>query len=387
MKLLPHQKSGIAYILSHSNAFVCDDMGMGKTRTVIEALFKRGAFPILVLCPASLKLNWQTEIKKWVGYDTPVDDINADVVIMNYERMQKHRYDFPDRGFKQIVIDESHNFKNSKSIRTQIAIEIAKNIPYRILISGSPMLNRPAELVTQLAILNQLSKFGGEQRFLNTFCGAKQTPWGRSYVGASQLTTLRNKMRNIWLRRTKADLKSSLPQKHIIELPITSHKQPSPHSLREVEKYDNAVLNKKIPLAIDFIGQLLARGEKTVVFVHHKRVVEAIQKKFPAASVIVGGQSAKARQKNVDSFQHGETPLIICSLQASAVGLTLTSARCAVFVEYPWSPSLLNQAQDRIHRLSQTQDCFIYYLYAKNSIDEYRLNTNQYKEIIINHVV
>ena len=132
MKLLPHQKSGIAYILSHSNAFVCDDMGMGKTRTVIEALFKRGAFPILVLCPTSLKLNWQAEIKKWVGYDTPIDDINADVVIMNYERMQKHRYDFPDRGFKQIVIDESHNFKNSKSIRTQIAIEIAKNIPYRI---------------------------------------------------------------------------------------------------------------------------------------------------------------------------------------------------------------------------------------------------------------
>ena len=80
------------------------------------------------------------------------------------------------------------------------------------------MLNRPAELVTQLAILNQLSKFGGEQRFLNTFCGAKQTPWGRSYIGASQLTTLRNKMRNIWLRRTKADLKSSLPQKHIIML-------------------------------------------------------------------------------------------------------------------------------------------------------------------------
>ena len=124
-----------------------------------------------------------------------------------------------------------------------------------------------------------------------------------------------------------------------------------------------------------------------MVFVHHKRVVEAIQKKFPTASVIVGGQSAKARQKNVYSFQHGDTPLIICSLQAGAVGLTLTASRCAVFVEYPWSPSLLNQTQDRIHRLSQTKDCFIYYLYAKNSIDEYRLNTNRYKEIIINHVV
>jgi similar to DNA helicase len=81
------------------------------------------------------------------------------------------------------------------------------------------------------------------------------------------------------------------------------------------------------------------------------------------------------------------TNLIVCSLQASAVGITLTKAHTAIFIEYPWSPSLMGQAEDRIHRIGQTQPCDIVYLYAKDSIDEYRLRTQNIKKTIINHAM
>ena len=84
LPLLPHQIKGVQYILNNSSAYVCDDMGMGKTRTVIEAMFKRGAFPILVVCPASLKINWKNEIKRWVGVDVNIDDLQSPIIITNY---------------------------------------------------------------------------------------------------------------------------------------------------------------------------------------------------------------------------------------------------------------------------------------------------------------
>ena len=366
---------------------MCDDMGMGKTRTVIEAMFKRGQFPILVICPASLKINWKNEIERWIGITIPIDDLSQNVIITNYERMKKYKFDIKDIPVKQLVLDESHSFKNDSSQRTKLALEWSKRIPYKILITGTPMLNRPNELVTQMQILNNIHKVGGAEYFLNTYCNPRNSQYGIDYSGASNLKRLHNVMNKIWLRRTKKDLANQLPCKTIVPIPIIEMKQPAPHSFSEIERYDKAVLRSKLSPSVDFINQLVERGEKVVVFVHHKDIGKALNLAFPEASVIVGGQSPSIRQVNIDNFQLGDTQVIICSLQASAVGLTLTSSRCAVFIEYPWSPSLLAQAQDRVHRLGQNKDVFIYYLYGKGSIDEYRLNTNSFKKAVIDYVV
>lgn len=385
--LLPHQKEGVDFILKNSSAFICDDMGMGKTRTVIEAMIRRNQYPILVICPSSLKLNWANEIKRWTGLEFNIDDLTQNIIITNYERMNKYKFKIKRLPIKQLVLDESHAFKNDTSKRTQLALEWSKKIPYKILVSGTPLLNRPRELVTQMEILNNIHKVGGRQRFLEKYCNPRYSQYGVDYSGCSNIQELRDVMDSIWLRRTKGELENKLPSKTIVPVPIIKYKQPAPRSFHDIERLDKAVLYRKLNYSIDFIEQLLERDEKVVVFVHHKNIGKALHTHFPNASVIVGGQSPIQRQTNIDNFQLHDTQIIICSLQASAVGLTLTSSRCAVFIEYPWSPALLAQAQDRIHRIGQNEDVFIFYLYGKDSIDEYRLNTSSFKKAVIDYIV
>lgn len=387
LPLLPHQQEGVEFILNNSSAFVCDDMGMGKTRTVIEAMIQRSQFPILVICPSALKLNWRNEIARWVGIDLEIDNLNQDIIITNYERMNKYKFEIQALPIKQLVLDESHSFKEERSKRTQLALAWSRKIPYKILISGTPMLNRPRELITQMEILNNIHKVGGREKFLEKYCNPRHSQYGIDYSGCSDLQELHQTMNGIWLRRTKDDLENKLPTKTIVPIPIIELNQPAPTSFRDIERYDRAVLHKKLDASVDFIEQLLERDEKVVVFVHHKDIGKALNMKFPDASVIVGGQSPVHRQLNIDNFQLHDTQIIICSLQASAVGLTLTASRCAVFIEYPWSPALLAQAQDRVHRLGQDKDVFIFYLYGQGSIDEYRLNTNSFKKAVIDYIV
>lgn len=387
LPLLPHQKEGVEFILNNSSAFVCDDMGMGKTRTVIEAMIQRSQFPILVICPSALKLNWRNEIARWAGIDLEIDNLEQDIIITNYERMNKYKFEIQALPIKQLVLDESHSFKEESSKRTQLALAWSRKIPYKILISGTPMLNRPRELITQMEILNNIHKVGGREKFLEKYCNPRHSQYGIDYSGCSDLQELHQTMNGIWLRRTKDDLENKLPTKTIVPIPIIELNQPAPTSFRDIERYDRAVLHKKLDASVDFIEQLLERDEKVVVFVHHKDIGKALNMKFPEASVIVGGQSPIHRQINIDNFQLHDTQIIICSLQASAVGLTLTASRCAVFIEYPWSPALLAQAQDRVHRLGQDKDVFIFYLYGQGSIDEYRLNTNSFKKAVIDYIV
>lgn len=387
LPLLPHQQEGVEFILNNSSAFVCDDMGMGKTRTVIEAMIQRSQFPILVICPSALKLNWRNEIARWVGIDLEIDNLEQDIIITNYERMNKYKFEIQALPIKQLVLDESHSFKEESSKRTQLALEWSRKIPYKILINGTPMLNRPRELITQMEILNNIHKVGGREKFLEKYCNPRHSQYGIDYSGCSDLQELHQTMNGIWLRRTKDDLENKLPSKTIVPIPIIELNQPAPRSFHDIERYDRAVLYKKLDASVDFIEQLLERDEKVVVFVHHKDIGKALNMKFPDASVIVGGQSPVHRQLNIDNFQLHDTQIIICSLQASAVGLTLTASRCAVFIEYPWSPALLAQAQDRVHRLGQDKDVFIFYLYGQGSIDEYRLNTNSFKKAVIDYVV
>lgn len=387
LPLLPHQQEGVEFILNNSSAFVCDDMGMGKTRTVIEAMIQRSQFPILVICPSALKLNWRNEIARWVGIDLEIDNLEQDIIITNYERMNKYKFEIQALPIKQLVLDESHSFKEESSKRTQLALAWSKKIPYKILISGTPMLNRPRELITQMEILNNIHKVGGREKFLKKYCNPRHSQYGIDYSGCSDLQELNQTMNGIWLRRTKDDLENKLPTKTIVPIPIIELNQPAPRSFHDIERYDRAVLQKKLNASVDFIEQLLERDEKVVVFVHHKDIGKALNMKFPDASVIVGGQSPVNRQLNIDNFQLHDTQIIICSLQASAVGLTLTASRCAVFIEYPWSPALLAQAQDRVHRLGQDKDVFIFYLYGQGSIDEYRLNTSSFKKAVIDYIV
>ena len=393
MKLYPYQRQGVNKMLNQSSVFLCDDMGLGKTVQVCTLIKERNEFPTLIVCPAHLKENWRRELKTWAGIDVSVDDMNSKVIITNYERLTKSLASLKSLYLKQIIFDECHILKTPTSQCFKTAMKLVEYVSYRIMITGTPVLNRPKELLCQLEIAGLTRRFGGKDKFLRDFCGAYQSPWGTSYDGHSNLSKLNKVMKRIWIRRLKDDVQKNLPPKTVHMVPCCTISQPEPTSFEEIEKYDREVLKQKLPYCIDYIRKVLERGESLVVFAHHRNIVEKLRKEFPDAKYIIGGQSKQNRQKNIDNFQMhsglnaNHTNLIVCSLQAGAVGTTLTKAHTAIFIEYPWSPAMMCQAEDRIHRIGQTKPCDIIYLYAKDSIDEYRLRTQNIKKTIISHIM
>lgn len=393
MQLFPYQRQGVNKMLSQSSIFLCDDMGLGKTAQVCTVIKERNKFPTIVVCPAPLKENWKRELKTWAGIDINVDDLSSKVIVTNYERLDQILASLKRLNIQQVIFDECHVLKTPTSKRTKAAMKLVEGVRYRIMITGTPVLNRPKELLCQLEIAGLTYKFGGKDKFLQDFCGSYISPWGTSHDGHSNLSKLNEAMKKVWIRRIKKDVQKNLPPKTVHMVPCCTISQPEPTSFEEIEKYDREVLQQKLPYCIEYIRKVLERGESLVVFAHHRNIVERLRREFPDAKYIIGGQSKTNRQQNIDNFQMHSgsnanyTNLIVCSLQASAVGITLTKAHTAIFIEYPWSPSLMGQAEDRIHRIGQTQPCDIVYLYAKDSIDEYRLRTQNIKKTIINHTM
>lgn len=392
MKLYPYQRQGVNKMLSQSSIFLCDDMGLGKTAQVCTVIKERNKFPTVVVCPAPLKESWKRELYIWANITVDTDDLSSKVIIISYKKLTDYLPRLKQIGVQQVIFDECHMLKTPTSNRTKAALELVRGVRYRIMITGTSVLNRPKELLCQLEIAGLTYKFGGSDRFLQTFCGQYQSPWGSTFDGHSNLGQLNQAMHKVWIRRLKSEVQNQLPPKQIYFIPCCTVAQDEPTSFGEIEKFDAEVLRIKLPFCINYIRKELERGDSIVVFVHHRNIIAKLRKEFPDAKVIIGGQSQKNRQQNIDKFQHYSSPsanynLIICSLQASSVGITLTKAHKAIFIEYPWSPSIMAQAQDRIHRIGQTQPCEIIYLYAKDSIDEYRLRTQNIKQIVINHTM
>nr|DAT38105.1 MAG TPA: Chromatin remodeling complex ATPase [Caudoviricetes sp.] len=392
MKLYPYQRQGVNKMLSQSSIFLCDDMGLGKTAQVCTVIKERNKFPTVVVCPAPLKESWKRELYIWANITVDTDDLSSKVIIISYKKLTDYLPRLKQIGVKQVIFDECHMLKTPTSNRTKAALELVRGVRYRIMITGTPVLNRPKELLCQLEIAGLTYKFGGSDRFLQTFCGQYQSPWWSTFDGHSNLGQLNQAMHKVWIRRLKSEVQNQLPPKQIYFIPCCTVAQDEPTSFGEIEKFDAEVLRIKLPFCINYIRKELERGDSIVVFAHHRNIIAKLRKEFPDAKVIIGGQSQKNRQQNIDKFQYHSSPsanynLIICSLQASSVGITLTKAHKAIFIEYPWSPSIMAQAQDRIHRIGQTQPCEIIYLYAKDSIDEYRLRTQNIKQIVINHTM
>ena len=186
--LRPFQKAGVEYILKSKRCFVADEMGLGKTVEALAALEAANAFPALVVCPASLKLNWKREADKWLPQRTNSvmsgDGAKADITIINYDVLKKFEAELLERRFKAVIYDESHMVKNSKARRTKLATKLAKGVPYRLCLTGTPVLNRPNELLSQLSLLGRLDEFGGFWEFAKRYCGARHTRWGWDFSGA-----------------------------------------------------------------------------------------------------------------------------------------------------------------------------------------------------------
>jgi SWI/SNF-related matrix-associated actin-dependent regulator 1 of chromatin subfamily A len=377
--------------------------------------------PAIIVCPASIKFNWKHEIKAWM--DTPENVYviekglgakiakkkgnpqelikEASIIIINYDILGKWEQELLKLVNHVIVFDESHVLKNPKANRTQVATRISHSIPHSILLTGTPVLNRPVELFSQLHIINP--KMYPKESFFSyakKYCDAQaqsigygKTAW--DFSGASNIPQLADEIKAIMIRRTKEMVLPELPEKRrssvIFRLDnvreyedqkkafkrwLIEEKGMSADSttvLSEIEYLKQMSAKGKMKSALEWLdNSFVESGQKVVVFATHKETIGALMDHFGDIAVkIDGSTSQKDREKAVNEFQNNPNVLVfVGNIQAAGVGITLTAASNVVFLEFAWVPGLMTQSEDRLHRIGQKNAVNVYYLLAENSIDE-----------------
>ena len=431
LNYLPFQKAGIEFINQQRNVLVADEMGLGKT---IQAIGYINLNPeiktVLVICPASLKLNWKSELQKWLTRSFSINVLNghglADITITNYESVKTNFDILKSRMWDLLILDESHYIKNYKAQRTKFItgfyVDKKKGIwtaglkdyaKQKILLTGTPVLNRPMELFTQLKVLgNELGKnpFAFMSKYVET------DRWGGA-VGSKNLEELQLRLRTTcMIRREKKDVLLELPDKlrQVITLPreilsdsdrknmdmiiqylseswdvatgkLTSSRIP----FDEIAEMRHLQAVKKIPYVIEHLENVLENEDKVVIFAHHHDVIDAIHDKFRDISVVAtGNETLKERDEAVNRFQNDpNVKLFIGSIQAMGVGITLTASSTVIFAEVEWRPGDLFQAEDRLHRIGQKSTVLVQYLVINDSIDSYMINKILEKIGVIESVV
>jgi hypothetical protein len=224
-ELRPFQRAGVAYLSRAKRAFLADEMGLGKTIEAIATLENLDAFPALVVCPASLKLNWARELKSWLPHRSvellagraPSNPlfaygIGAQVTVANYDILSGQLEALRLRGFKAVVFDECHYLKSGSSQRSEAAKAVADGVDTVLMLSGTPLLNRPGELLHQLQVIHRLDDLGGWRDFNRRYCG---------YAGTTVLSELNKRLRAVcYVRRLKQDVLTELPPKQRSVVPI-----------------------------------------------------------------------------------------------------------------------------------------------------------------------
>ena len=438
-----YQKEGIAYAVEHKRCIMGDEQGLGKTIEAIGVLTATGALPALVICPASLKLNWKRELKKFGGLNAIVlDDSNrtswqrffelkkqdgkplADAVIVNYESLKKYfvakirregrftlkSVDFDKRKdlFRTVIIDESHKCKSTQTQQSKFVQGIAAGKEYILELTGTPVVNNNEDLVQQLRIMNRLEDFGGYSKFMGRYCAGLNK--------SSHIKELNYYLRKYcFFRRLKKDVLLQLPDKtrSYLNVEISNRKEYQDAErdiikyLREYQDADDdkvqrtirgAVMVKmgilkqisakgKVDGAIDIIHNIVDGGQKLIVFCFLKDVVQALKMEFKDAVTVTGDDNTQQKQYAVDRFQNDERcKLIILNYRSGGTGLTLTAASNVLFVEFPYTYSDCCQAEDRAHRNGQKNAVNCVYLLGVNTIDEYLYNLIQKKKEISNGV-
>ncbi len=414
-ELKPFQRAGVSYLLARRRAFLADEQGLGKTIEALAAIEAAGCYPAVVVCPASLKLNWLRELERWlprrsaralsgngtgahalsgVGVDDRAEaPAAADITVVNYDIVAARLQELHALRPRALVLDESHYCKNAAAKRTQAVQRLAATVPRDGLVlalSGTPVTNRPAELISQLRILGRLEDFGSGARF------------GQRFRGPDAHLRLHWHLRaRCFVRRLKADVLPQLPAKTraIVPVELDNHAEyrlaesdlvawlrSQPLDLRELDAKVAAALRAerlvrlealkllaargKLHAALAWIHDFCSSGEPLVVFAHHREIQRAVLARFPAALHILGEDSAVARDAALRSFQAAAGQLIVCSLEAAGHGITLTRSSNIAFLELAWTPAKHDQAEDRCHRIGQRDAVNASYLLAADTIDE-----------------
>lgn len=362
------------------------------------------AFPLVIVCPSVVKINWKRETQHWLGKEAQVLSgrtpyaIESDIVIINYDILSYWVDDLIALNPRGLVLDEIHYSKNIQSKRTKAAKALADATDGMVFgLSGTPTPNSVYDLVQPLSMLGALEHFGGARKYIKRYCPPVQTRWGTSYAKARHLPELHQNLKNTCLiRRTKEDC-LDLPEKTMVDIPVDVSVSADDFYTDLVSQMRSATITearrvaRTIPAA-DRKGQIMAEraaaGElkvqaiidlakdidvPQVVMVHHKSVQAAVVKGLSKHKSVVhlkGGLSEKRRQEAIDKFQEGEADVIVCSMSAAGIGINLQRGQSMIIGELPMTYAELDQAISRSHRSGQTNNLTVYRVIALGTADE-----------------
>ena len=400
-ELAPFQWAGVRYALEARGAFLADEQGLGKTVEALAAIEADGAYPAIVVCPASMKLGWQREAQRWLPHRSvavvegrAAVPARGEITILNYEIVAHHRQALARVRPSALVVDESHYCKNPRAKRTHAVRALAAAVRpggLRLALTGTPVLNHAEELIAQLRVIGRLDDFGSGAHFAQQFRGH-----------SSEERLHWHLRRHCFVRRLKADVLPQLPPKRQVVVPVALTNEPEyrlaehdviawlrsqPLDLSELNARIAATLRAqrlaqlgtlqrlaargKLAAALAWIEDFLASGEPLVVFARHLEVQQAVLRRFPSALHLLGADTLAAREAAIASFQSAEgPPLIVGATPVAAQGITLTRASNVAFLELEWTPAMHDQAEDRCHRIGQRDAVTAWYLLAADTIDE-----------------
>lgn len=419
MKLRSYQEEGVSALLpilrERGAAILADEPGLGKTAQALNTAVQINCDRLLVVCPASLRSNWDAEAQNWLA------DTGIQTQIVSYGELALGRSE--DYSCDMVVFDEAHYLKNPDAKRTKKSLNLQAK--YRLFLTGTPIVNRPMDIYPILRSMGlKLSRvdYGKE------FCDGKlvQISWQPKrfvwdFTGASNLDVLQsNILSRVMVRRRKSQVLTELPEK-IRQVIIYSDSQAACFDVRTpeltklaarlfdsleayvedgtqtVDKVDFTTLSsERLKLAVNKLPTVLAQAElllqeedKLVIFAHHREVIELLSEGLSLYRPVTlqGGMTDGEKNKAVKDFQEGESRVFIGQIQTAGVGLTLTAASTVLFAELDWVPGNVTQAEDRVHRLGQKQPVRIFHVVFAGTIEERVVEALVRKQKIIEQAV
>jgi SWI/SNF-related matrix-associated actin-dependent regulator 1 of chromatin subfamily A len=403
---LSHQKEAIEKLVGSKRFILADDMGLGKTTSTIIAALETGAKKILIVCPASLKINWEREIANYSDRTCYIAEgkkfsTEADFVIVNYDIL-KNFHNKEDKenslllksNFELVILDEAHMVSNAQAQRTKLINDFTKNIKRVWLLTGTPMTSRPINYYNLLNIIES-PVAQNWMAYAIRYCQGFQFRAGNRKVwnvtGASNLEELRDRTSKQILRRLKENV-LDLPDKIItpVYLRTTSkeykdlmgeyyewleNKKEESSSLTvqfsKLMKVRKVIANEKVKETIEFVQNIIDQGKKVIIFTNFTDTLQLIHSHFGKESVYLDGSCNKVqRQYAVDQFQENEKiKVFVGNLKAAGVGLTLTAAEVVIMNDLSFVPAEHAQAEDRAYRYGQKNNVLVYYPIFENTIE------------------
>ena len=437
-ELMPHQAQVVAAAAAgHRTFLLADEPGLGKTAQALRAADAANAYPLLVVVPSVVKINWVREASLWTpnrratavhGNGDTVDGF-ADIVVVNYEVLDRHVGWFGEFGFRGMVVDEAHFIKNKNSQRSQHVLDLSQRIRFRtarpllMALTGTPLINDIDDFRAIWQFLGWIDETEPLAELMDSLEETGLTPADPGFHSAARKCVI-----NLGIvRRRKVDVAADIPARRTADLPVELDEKVG-RSIRAAERdlarrlvsrYETALANRrfraavdasgvdhdlvrkvatweqkdastttgenvfsmmrrigqaKSGLAADYAAQLARSAGKVVFFAKHIDVMDVAEEAFAKQGIrfssIRGDQTPTARQKNIDAFVNDpDVAIAVCSLTAAGVGLNLQVASNIVLAELSWTDAEQTQAIDRSHRIGQTEPVTAWRIIAAQTID------------------